>query len=585
MLRFSLFFVLSLYILAFCDFTNAATYQQNYTQDSGVAQSFGFPLAYPPNLKQRWIIGNTDITKHLRIQFLSFDTEGYAGQDCDHNGDYVVIYTGETLNEIPNICDTDNEKNLPDFGMFCGQHEPGTGEHYISSSSMVIDFCSDANTQGKGFRFNWDSVTPDCGASFTLNQEAPQNYIMHSPNFPGAYPDASFCSWNIHNALSSTHSVQISFDSFETFAKIDTFVYDNVVIVDGSGFETMYNGKIGPMTPQFGGSVVKVRFQSYFNQNWPGFSITSTLVPTKFSCPYGQHKCTSGHQCIDYSKRCDGHFDCADSSDEQDPYCQAIRGCGQSKVQPNVTIPNNFIVNGSPAVPGSWPWMISIAKDGEQFCGGSLISPQWVVSAGHCLQGWPKDPSQFRVKTGFYHAGSHDSTETDIAPAEIWIHPKWDGALNGYDISLIRLSRPVPFPFNTWTNTICLPRPWEVVPDGQQCVTMGYGDTEGTGSQQVLNQLVVPVVAMSVCNDSQHYNGRLHDSQMCAGFEAGGAGPCGGDSGGSLACRRWDNRFAVQGMVSWGGGDGCAAPHFPTVFVRIAALLDFISDRMMLYDD
>jgi hypothetical protein len=146
------------------------------------------------------------------------------------------------------------------------------------------------------------------------------------------------------------------------------------------------------------------------------------------------------------------------------------------------------------------------------------------------------------VKVGFYHADSHDSTEEDIAPAEIWIHPQWAGALTGYDISLIRLSRPVSFPFNSWTNTICLPRPWEVLPGGQQCVTMGYGATQGecpsvrglsvkanvsgTGSQQVLNQLVVPIVAMPVCNDSNHYNGRLHDTQICAGFDAGGAGPC-----------------------------------------------------------
>lgn len=85
----------------------------------------------------------------------------------------------------------------------------------------------------------------------------------------------------LDNALSSTHSVQISFDQFETFAKISTFVFDNVVIVDGNGAETLYNGKIGRITPQFGGSLVKVRFQSYFNQNWPGFAITSTLVPTR----------------------------------------------------------------------------------------------------------------------------------------------------------------------------------------------------------------------------------------------------------------------------------------------------------------
>lgn len=133
---------------------------------------------------------------------MSFDTEGYPGQECLDNGDYVVIYTGETLNQIPDICDKDNANENPDFGVFCNYHDPGTGEHYISSSSVVIDFCSDANTEGKGFRFNWDSVYPDdCGASFTLDQEAPQNYIMHSPNFPSAYPDGSFCSWNIRESI------------------------------------------------------------------------------------------------------------------------------------------------------------------------------------------------------------------------------------------------------------------------------------------------------------------------------------------------------------------------------------------------
>ncbi len=51
--------------------------------------------------------------------------------------------------------------------------------------------------------------------------------------------------------------------------------------------------------------------------------------------------------------------------------------------------------------------------------------------------------------------------------------------------------------------------------------------SSGTGSRRVLNQVVQPIVSMEICNDSQHYHGRLHESHICAGYEQGGRGPCG----------------------------------------------------------
>lgn len=50
--------------------------------------------------------------------------------------------------------------------------------------------------------------------------------------------------------------------------------------------------------------------------------------------------------------------------------------------------PSTRIVGGARARPGDWPWQAQIRsfRFGSPFCGGSLISPQWVVSASHCYK-------------------------------------------------------------------------------------------------------------------------------------------------------------------------------------------------------
>ena len=57
-------------------------------------------------------------------------------------------------------------------------------------------------------------------------------------------------------------------------------------------------------------------------------------------------------------------------------------GCG---VRPPLTALRSRVIGGVNASPNSWPWIISLRKRGNHTCGGSLIRPNWVLTALHCL--------------------------------------------------------------------------------------------------------------------------------------------------------------------------------------------------------
>ncbi|MPC57182.1 Chymotrypsin BI [Portunus trituberculatus] len=45
------------------------------------------------------------------------------------------------------------------------------------------------------------------------------------------------------------------------------------------------------------------------------------------------------------------------------------------------------IVGGEEATPHSWPHQVALFIDNMYFCGGSLISNEWVLTAAHCADG------------------------------------------------------------------------------------------------------------------------------------------------------------------------------------------------------
>jgi len=247
--------------------------------------------------------------------------------------------------------------------------------------------------------------------------------------------------------------------------------------------------------------------------------------------------------------------------------------CGRPAVKPDTS---TEIVGGKDAIPYSWPWQVALFRPGiGQFCAGTIISPQWVVTAGHCFYG-STNPDIYKVKLGVYNKNLNDEPgEQVLEISEIHVHPKYNPSKVVYDITLLKLKTPVSF--TDHISPICLPAALqEDLPDaGSNVFVTGWGDTEEGGSDSdTLRQVAVPVQSTEKCKAA--YPGKIYeDTQFCAGLDKGGKDSCQGDSGGPVVFQNpTDGTWRQIGIVSW--GFGCAEPKYFGVYSKLSAYVDFI---------
>lgn len=235
-----------------------------------------------------------------------------------------------------------------------------------------------------------------------------------------------------------------------------------------------------------------------------------------------------------------------------------------------------YIVGGSDAKLGEFPFYVRIDMDGH-YCGASLISDQWVLSAAHCFYGVSKKKFSFILgQHKLYELYGH---EVGFTAERIIMHPKYDNDALSNDIALVKLDKKVTF--NKFMKPITLPAKNEVFAAGSTCTVIGFGVTKEDGNNpEILQKVDVPIVSTKTCQNAMG-NAINSLENICAGFKSGGKDSCQEDSGGPFICKSSSGAYKLAGAVSW--GIGCAEPGKYGIYTNVASYIDWIKSVQKLY--
>jgi secreted trypsin-like serine protease len=262
-----------------------------------------------------------------------------------------------------------------------------------------------------------------------------------------------------------------------------------------------------------------------------------------------------------------------------------------------------MIVGGKEAPEGKYPWQVRLYSNMDDtfgFCGGSIIAPQWILTAGHCLM------DTEAVVVGY---GNNDRAKTKkIESEKIIVHPDYiDG--KKADLALVKLKTPIPDA--KAISFVDAAKEQTLMPAGATVTVTGWGaiwdfqafqnavdvmagrktvsekkllTNEELEAPRKLHEVDIEVIDPKECKavyeSLQVPDFVIGDTEICATGPSGGKDSCFGDSGGPLivADKNDDKGYSQVGIVSW--GPQCGNPLFPGVYTRVSSFSDWIGKEM-----
>jgi len=240
-----------------------------------------------------------------------------------------------------------------------------------------------------------------------------------------------------------------------------------------------------------------------------------------------------------------------------------------------MNLPSGFIVGGQATRANEFPWQVSVRRKStnSHFCGGSIISERWIVTAAHCMDG--ETAALVSVVVGDWTRNAASSVRQTLDVASFRNHESYNTRTSENDISLIKTATAITF--NADVAPICAPDTANSYSYYKsQCSGWGTLTSGGVCCPQTLQYVTMNVTTNTFCNAAYPRNAITND-MICASDNVGGTDrdSCQGDSGGPLTIKESDGVFRLVGVVSW--GIGCASG-YPGVYARVTVFNSWISN-------